>query len=50
MNVDFEAPPGYVEPRVQREVPMEEEEPELDISQMLPEQTGQSCNEDLRSF
>ena len=39
MNVDFEAPPGYEEPRV-APVPMEEEEPELDISQMLPEQTG----------
>ena len=39
MNVDFEAPPGYVEPRV-APVPMEKEEPELDISQMLPEQTG----------
>lgn len=40
MNVDFEAPPGYEEPRVPRAVPMEEEEPELDISQMLPEQAG----------
>ena len=39
MNVDFEAPPGYEEPRV-APVPMEEEEPELDISQMLPEQSG----------
>merc|ERR1711990_568548 len=39
MNVDFEAPPGYEEPRV-APVPMEEEEPELDISQMLPETSG----------
>ena len=39
MNVDFEAPPGYEEPRV-APVPMEEEEPELDISQMLPEASG----------
>jgi len=40
MNVDFEAPPGYEEPRVAPQEPMEEEEPELDISQMLPEDTG----------
>merc|ERR1719180_101485 len=40
MNVDFEAPPGYQEPSRPREEPMEEEEPELDISQMLPEETG----------
>jgi len=41
MNVDFEAPPGYEEPKVApREQPMEEDEPELDISQMLPEETG----------
>jgi len=40
MNVDFEAPPGYQEPQVPRQEPMEEEEPELDISQMLPEETG----------
>ena len=39
MNVDFEAPPGYEEPRV-FPTPMEEEEPELDISQMLPETSG----------
>merc|ERR1719348_2566429 len=39
MNVDFEAPPGYEEPRV-APVPMEEEETELDISQMLPEASG----------
>merc|ERR1712223_1108731 len=41
MNVDFEAPPGYEEPRVSKPQPMEEEEePELDISQMLPEEQG----------
>jgi len=40
MNVEFEAPPGYVEPSVPRAQPMEEEEPELDISSMLPEPTG----------
>jgi len=40
MNVDFEAPPGYEEPVIPKEQPMEEEEPELDISQMLPEETG----------
>jgi len=40
MNVEFEAPPGYVEPTVSRPQPMEEDEPELDISQMLPEDTG----------
>jgi len=40
MNVDFEAPPGYEEPTVSRPQPMEEDEPELDISQMLPEDTG----------
>ena len=40
MNVDFEAPPGYQEPTRAIPEPMEEEEPELDISQMLPEQTG----------
>ena len=41
MNVDFEAPPGYQEPSVSRPQPMEEEEePELDISQMLPEESG----------
>jgi len=40
MNVDFEAPPGYQEPSRPKEEPMEEEEPELDISQMLPEETG----------
>jgi len=39
MNVEFEAPPGYVEPTVKPQ-PMEEDEPELDISQMLPEDTG----------
>jgi len=40
MNVEFEAPPGYEEPTVSRPQPMEEDEPELDISQMLPEDTG----------
>jgi len=40
MNVEFEAPPGYEEPTVSRPQPMEEDEPELDISQMLPEETG----------
>merc|ERR1712112_221000 len=40
MNVDFEAPPGYEEPRVSKPQPMEEEEPELDVSQMLPEEQG----------
>jgi len=41
MNVDFEAPPGYEEPTYTRAAqPMEEEEPELDISQMLPEDQG----------
>jgi len=40
MNVEFEAPPGYVEPTVSKPEPMEEDEPELDISQMLPEDTG----------
>merc|ERR1712024_301427 len=40
MNVDFEAPPGYEEPRVSKPQPMEEEEPELDVSQMLPEESG----------
>jgi len=40
MNVEFEAPPGYEEPTVVKPAPMEEEEPELDISQMLPEPTG----------
>eukprot|EP00090_Calanus_glacialis_P025801 TRINITY_DN4052_c0_g1_i1.p1 TRINITY_DN4052_c0_g1~~TRINITY_DN4052_c0_g1_i1.p1 ORF type:complete len:305 (-),score=112.12 TRINITY_DN4052_c0_g1_i1:139-1053(-) len=40
MNVEFEAPPGYVEPTISRPQPMEEDEPELDISQMLPEDTG----------
>lgn len=40
MNVDFEAPPGYKEDYVPRAQPMEEEEPELDVSQMLPEETG----------
>jgi len=40
MNVEFEAPPGYVEPKVSKPEPMEEDEPELDISQMLPEDTG----------
>ena len=40
MNVDFEAPPGYQEPTRAAPVPMEEEEPELDISQMLPEKSG----------
>jgi len=40
MNVEFEAPPGYQEPTVVKPSPMEEEEPELDISQMLPEPTG----------
>ena len=41
MNVDFEAPPGYQEPSVSRPQPMEEEEEaELDISQMLPEESG----------
>jgi len=39
MNVEFEAPPGYEEPTVKPQ-PMEEDEPELDISQMLPEDTG----------
>merc|ERR1712226_631918 len=38
MNVDFEAPPGYEEPVVPKAQPMEEEEPELDVSQMLPEE------------
>ncbi|XP_023329176.1 ubiquitin recognition factor in ER-associated degradation protein 1 isoform X1 [Eurytemora carolleeae] len=41
MNVEFEAPPGYEEPTVSKPQPMEEEEdPELDISQMLPEPSG----------
>lgn len=41
MNVEFEAPPGYVEPTVSKSQPMEEdEEPELDISKLLPEPTG----------
>jgi len=40
MNVEFEAPPGYEEPKVFKPQPMEEDEPELDISQMLPEDTG----------
>jgi len=40
MNVDFEAPPGYQEPTIKKPEPMEEEEPELDISQMLPEPSG----------
>jgi len=40
MNVDFEAPPGYQEDYVPKAQPMEEEEPELDVSQMLPEETG----------
>merc|ERR1711874_889152 len=40
MNVDFEAPPGYEEPRVSKPQPMEEEEPELDVSQVLPEEQG----------
>jgi len=40
MNVEFEAPPGYVEPQVQKAQPMEEEEPELDIASMLPEPSG----------
>jgi len=40
MNVEFEAPPGYEEPKYVKPQPMEEEEPELDISQMLPEPTG----------
>lgn len=44
MNVDFEAPPGYEEPnwkaQQQEAEAMEEEEPELDISQMLPERSG----------
>jgi len=40
MNVEFEAPPGYEEPTVSKPQPMEEDEPELDISQMLPEDTG----------
>eukprot|EP00092_Neocalanus_flemingeri_P107391 GFUD01137836.1.p1 GENE.GFUD01137836.1~~GFUD01137836.1.p1 ORF type:complete len:305 (+),score=106.50 GFUD01137836.1:53-967(+) len=39
MNVEFEAPPGYEEPTVPRPQPVEEDEPELDISQMLPEDT-----------
>jgi len=40
MNVEFEAPPGYEEPKYVKPQPMEEEEPELDISQMLPEPAG----------
>eukprot|EP00088_Acartia_fossae_P009754 TRINITY_DN1478_c0_g1_i2.p1 TRINITY_DN1478_c0_g1~~TRINITY_DN1478_c0_g1_i2.p1 ORF type:complete len:317 (-),score=95.09 TRINITY_DN1478_c0_g1_i2:138-1043(-) len=40
MNVEFEAPPGYEEPVVPKAQPMEEEEPELDISSMLPEPSG----------
>jgi len=40
MNVEFEAPPGYEEPTISKPQPMEEDEPELDISQMLPEDTG----------
>jgi len=40
MNVEFEAPPGYEEPKYTKPQPMEEDEPELDISQMLPEDTG----------
>ena len=56
MNVDFEvlgkkksssellfqAPPGYEEPRVQKPQPMEEEEPELDVSQVVFCQSGGS--------
>jgi len=37
LNTDFEAPPGYEEPKISKPQPMEEEEPELDVSQMLPE-------------
>merc|ERR1719348_1092585 len=36
MNVDFEAPPGYVEPRVQREVPMERRSPSLTSARCCP--------------
>ena len=31
-----QAPPGYEEPRVSKPQPMEEEEPELDVSQVSP--------------
>jgi len=42
MNVDFAPPVGYVEPdyKAQAAQPMEEDEPELDISQLLPENQG----------
>ena len=36
----FQAPPGYEEPRVQKPQPMEEEEPELDVSQVVFCQSG----------
>ena len=38
----FQAPPGYEEPRVQKPQPMEEEEPELDVSQVVFCQSGGS--------
>jgi len=42
MNVDFESPVGYKEPTKEDYAPqpMEEDEPELDISKLLPEQQG----------
>jgi len=42
MNVDFAPPVGYVEPDYKAQVPqpMDEDEPELDISQLLPEREG----------
>jgi len=42
INVEFAPPVGYVEPdyKAQVQLPMEEDEPELDISQLLPERKG----------
>jgi len=42
INVDFAPPVGYVEPdyKAQVQQPMEEDKPELDISQLLPERKG----------
>ena len=41
-SLSFQAPPGYEEPRVQKPQPMEEEEPELDVSQVVFCQSGGS--------
>ena len=46
MDVDFEAPPGYQEDYVPKAQHMKEEEPELDVSQMLPEETASSPSPD----